>query len=97
MADKHHLSVIRRGVNTWNRWRNKDVTKQLRPDLTGADLSGKDLERQISAIPTLVGQISLEPSFVKQIFTRRISAKQISAKQTLPTQTSVKQISKELI
>ena len=43
-----HLTVLRKGVEAWNRWRAENP--EVRPDLSGAhlskaDLSGADLSR----------------------------------------------------
>lgn len=40
MANQEHLSILKKGVYIWNKWRkeNPDIT----PDLTKADLSGYD-------------------------------------------------------
>jgi uncharacterized protein YjbI with pentapeptide repeats len=46
MADQLHLNILRKGRDTWNRWRKgrKDVHPDLRKaDLYGADLIGYDL------------------------------------------------------
>lgn len=37
MANKKHLTTIKKGVKTWNRWREKNLN--IQPDLSGADLS----------------------------------------------------------
>lgn len=43
MADSEHLERLAEGVAAWNRW--KEATKlEVRPDLSGADLSKRDLE-----------------------------------------------------
>ena len=41
MADQQHLNILKQGVEKWNRWR--DGYKDIRPDLSGADLSKLDL------------------------------------------------------
>ncbi len=41
MAKKEHLDLLNRGVEEWNRWREKHP--QVEPDLTGAQLSEVDL------------------------------------------------------
>jgi hypothetical protein len=48
MANEKHLSLIKRGVEVWNKWRKK--YPEVIPDLKGADLrkldlSGADLRR----------------------------------------------------
>ena len=43
MANKRHLRIIQRGVQVWNKWREKDLG--VNPDLSGADLGGLDLSR----------------------------------------------------
>jgi len=40
MANEEHLKILRQGVDVWNRWR-KD-SREIRPDLGGADLSEAD-------------------------------------------------------
>lgn len=37
MANEYHLELIKRGVESWNQWR--DENKRIEPDLSGADLS----------------------------------------------------------
>ena len=46
MADHEHLDILKRGVETWNRWRQEHP--DIQPDLSNAslrrtDLSGIDL------------------------------------------------------
>jgi uncharacterized protein YjbI with pentapeptide repeats len=41
MADAEHLSLLKQGVEAWNRWRKENPG--VRPDLHGADLGGADL------------------------------------------------------
>jgi uncharacterized protein YjbI with pentapeptide repeats len=42
MADEKHLEIIEQGVKVWNEWRRSDM--QVRPDLSGIDLSGRELK-----------------------------------------------------
>ena len=41
MANKEHLARLNKGVEAWNQWR--EANRDIKPDLTGADLSGADL------------------------------------------------------
>lgn len=41
MANQEHLAVLKRGVKTWNQWRQEHP--DIRPDLTGANLSEANL------------------------------------------------------
>jgi hypothetical protein len=41
MANPEHLKLLQQGVNVWNAWRAKEPI--VRPDLTGANLSGASL------------------------------------------------------
>lgn len=43
MADSHHLEIIKRGVDTWNQWRQKNPN--IHPDLSQANLSGLHLNK----------------------------------------------------
>jgi hypothetical protein len=43
VANSEHLSKLRQGVSTWNRWRAQNPDVQ--PDLEGAELSGCDLSK----------------------------------------------------
>lgn len=43
MADKTHLEILGCGVDDWNRWR--EYNSNIRPDLSGADISHKNFER----------------------------------------------------
>jgi hypothetical protein len=51
MPNPTHLSILRKGVEAWNLWReeNPDVT----PDLNGADLRGLDLDVAIYTHPSV--------------------------------------------
>jgi hypothetical protein len=40
MANPEHLKILEQGVKAWNKWRQE--TFDMIPDLTGADLRGKD-------------------------------------------------------
>jgi uncharacterized protein YjbI with pentapeptide repeats len=42
MANAEHLKILKQGVKVWNQWRREHVIG--RPDLSGADLSGVDLD-----------------------------------------------------
>jgi uncharacterized protein YjbI with pentapeptide repeats len=37
MANQEHLEILKKGVREWNRWRDRNL--EIRPDLSGADLS----------------------------------------------------------
>jgi uncharacterized protein YjbI with pentapeptide repeats len=41
MANEKHLNLLKKGVAPWNTWRKKGP--EIRPDLRGANLIGKDL------------------------------------------------------
>jgi TIR domain/Pentapeptide repeats (8 copies) len=38
MANEEHVAILKKGVRTWNWWRDQNL--DIRPDLSGADLSG---------------------------------------------------------
>ena len=42
MATEEHLSILKQGVEVWNKWREEN-SKITNPDLSGADLKGRDL------------------------------------------------------
>ena len=42
MANDEHVAILKKGVDTWNKWRKAD---QVEGSLTDADLSGADLSR----------------------------------------------------
>src|SRR5437764_900636 len=42
MTKQEYLEILRRGAKTWNRWREEHP--HIQPNLTGADLSGFNLE-----------------------------------------------------
>ena len=41
MADEEHWNIIKQGTQAWNDWRR--ANPEIRPDLTGVSLSGRDL------------------------------------------------------
>lgn len=41
MADPEHLTILKRGVQTWNRWR--EINPEIKPDLIEADLNHLNL------------------------------------------------------
>jgi uncharacterized protein YjbI with pentapeptide repeats len=43
MANPEHLTILKKGVEVWNRWRK--TSSNIHPDLSGADLSGMDLQK----------------------------------------------------
>jgi uncharacterized protein YjbI with pentapeptide repeats len=43
MATPKHLKVLKQGTATWNKWREKNP--EIRPDLSGADLTGVTLSK----------------------------------------------------
>ncbi len=43
MANQDHLDKLRQGSIAWNQWLAQNPDKDIRPDLSYADLSGEDL------------------------------------------------------
>jgi hypothetical protein len=43
MANDEHVAILKKGVNAWNAWR--DENRDIRPFLTGANLSEADLSK----------------------------------------------------
>ena len=43
MANKVHLEILLQGVKTWNQWREEN--EDIKPDLSGVNLSGQNLGR----------------------------------------------------
>ena len=43
MANKEHLTILEKGVETWNTWR--EANPDIKPDLSGIKLSRKELSR----------------------------------------------------
>jgi len=43
MANPEHLSIVKQGVESWNKWRGQNLA--IAPDLSGADLSGTNLSK----------------------------------------------------
>ena len=43
MANQDHLTTLRAGVDAWNHWRRDHP--QITPDLSGAELTGANLQR----------------------------------------------------
>ena len=41
MANAEHMKILKEGVETWNKWREKNPG--IVPDLSGADLRGTNL------------------------------------------------------
>ena len=41
MANQEHFDLLKQGVDTWNRWREKHLG--IHPDLIGVDFSEADL------------------------------------------------------
>ena len=41
MANDKHVALLKKGVDAWNEWRDKNP--DIRPDLSGADLQRRDL------------------------------------------------------
>jgi hypothetical protein len=42
MANEEHLSILKSGLPQWKQWRRD--SPDIRPDLSGADLKGMNLE-----------------------------------------------------
>jgi hypothetical protein len=42
MANDEHVAILKKGVTAWNAWRNENT--DIRPDLSGADLSERNLK-----------------------------------------------------
>jgi uncharacterized protein YjbI with pentapeptide repeats len=47
MANDDHVAMLRKGVDAWNTWRDKNLN--IRPDLSGVDLSRANLGGAILA------------------------------------------------
>ena len=43
MANEEHLAILKKGVEVWNKQRDKN--NEIKPDLYGADLSELDLSK----------------------------------------------------
>ncbi len=43
MANKEHLEILKSGIDRWNAWRTENA--DVRPDLSGADLSRANLRQ----------------------------------------------------
>jgi uncharacterized protein YjbI with pentapeptide repeats len=41
MANDEHVAILKKGVDAWNKWRDENVN--IRPDLSGVDLSRANL------------------------------------------------------
>jgi hypothetical protein len=41
MANDEHIAMLKKGVDAWNAWRAENL--DIRPDLSGANLSGANL------------------------------------------------------
>jgi hypothetical protein len=52
MANDEHVAILKKGVDTWNKWRKAD---QVEGSLTDADLSGADLSRASLSEANLAG------------------------------------------
>lgn len=55
MADREHLQILQEGVAKWNAWRNRNVA--VRPDLSGAELCGLQLDGANLASVDLSGAV----------------------------------------
>ena len=53
MANQEHLAILKRGVTAWNAWR--EANPRIKPDLSLADLTMKDLLRANLSEATLIG------------------------------------------
>ena len=63
MANRVHLEVLEQGVSAWNQWRSENPN--IRPDLSGADCSGRDLcEIDLGPIEREDWDISTEMPFI---------------------------------
>src|SRR5919199_279368 len=43
MANPEHLKILKQSVEAWNQWREENL--DIKPDLSGADLSGANIEK----------------------------------------------------
>jgi hypothetical protein len=53
MADRNHVNILRQGIEAWNVWRAQNPL--VRPDLSGANLSNRDLSQVNFSGALLVG------------------------------------------
>ncbi len=53
MANEKHLDLLKQGVNAWNQWQVENP--KIRPDLSGANLSGMDLSEIRFNTANLIG------------------------------------------
>lgn len=54
MANPEHVAILKQGVKVWNAWRREDKW-QTRPDLSGLDFSGLEMEEAPLAYTILAG------------------------------------------
>jgi hypothetical protein len=45
VANSEHVAIINKGTEAWNRWRAENSTEKSRPDLSGAEIIGANLDR----------------------------------------------------
>jgi uncharacterized protein YjbI with pentapeptide repeats len=76
MACDEHVQVLRKGVSTWNAWR--ESSPDVRPDLSGADFSGMHLGGANLRGTNLAGakliNTNFTPQFRQAVPTTRITA-----------------------
>src|SRR5215510_10568774 len=53
MANEEHVAILKKGVAAWNTWR--DENPGIRPDLSKADFSGRDLRNANLCGARLIG------------------------------------------
>jgi len=59
MANQEHLDILKQGVKTWNKWREKHP--DIQPDLSEAHLEGADLrEAHQRHLPIFEGPFSIQ-------------------------------------
>src|SRR3954452_16580732 len=67
VAEIDHVSLLRQGTEAWNAWR--EANPVIRPDLRGANLSGKPSATPRSMVRTSATRISVAPISVEQTCT----------------------------
>ena len=70
MANEEHLARLKQGVDVWNRRRKEH--RDVRPNLTMANLSGTFLPGHVSTSRTSLGQISPAQTSEPQTFSGQI-------------------------
>jgi len=87
VANKNHLDILKKGVNTWNKWREDNP--DAKPDLTEATLQGANL-REVNFQGVLLEDANLQRANLREANLQEANLRKANLKRANLTEANLK-------